>query len=464
MHTTKVTQKSALAGFASAGKPGYADRPERFCNTTRNQSRSTRSPRRAGLLWFASALAALTITPAHGQTSWPKGANPFAGVVRDLAGNLYGTTTYGGEKFCGFYGTGCGVVYKLDPAGHEKRLYAFMGLADGGTPSYAGVIDSAGNLYGTTSQGGQGVPGSGVVYKLDAAGQETVLYTFTGGSDGANPSFGVVRDSAGNLYGTTGGGGDCCGVVFKIDPFGQYTVLYTFTGGADGGYPGGGVIRDSAGNLYGTTGGGGDCCGVVFKIDPFGQYTVLYTFTGGADGGYPGGGVIRDSAGNLYGTTENGGDLSCTAFFSPGCGVVFKVDPSGQETVLYSFTGGADGGFPFVAGVIRDPAGNLYGTTFAGGGSGCNDSGGFGTDGCGVVYKLDTSGQETVLHTFTGGSDGGNPFPGLVRDRAGNLYGTTGGGGDLSCTFYPYAPGCGVVFKVDPSGQETVLYSFRAGL
>ena len=414
MHTTKVTQKSALAGFASAGKPGYADRPERFCNTTRNQSRSTRSPRRAGLLWFASALAALTITPAHGQTSWPKGANPFAGVVRDLAGNLYGTTTYGGEKFCGFYGTGCGVVYKLDPAGHEKRLYAFMGLADGGTPSYAGVIDSAGNLYGTTSQGGQGVPGSGVVYKLDPAGQETVLYTFTGGSDGANPSFGVVRDSAGNLYGTTGGGGDCCGVVFKIDPFGQYTVLYTFTGGADGGYPGGGVIRDSAGNLYGTT--------------------------------------------------ENGGDLSCTAFFSPGCGVVFKVDPSGQETVLYSFTGGADGGFPFVAGVIRDPAGNLYGTTFAGGGSGCNDSGGFGTDGCGVVYKLDTSGQETVLHTFTGGSDGGNPFPGLVRDRAGNLYGTTGGGGDLSCTFYPYAPGCGVVFKVDPSGQETVLYSFRAGL
>jgi uncharacterized repeat protein (TIGR03803 family) len=414
MHTTKVTQKSALAGFASAGKPGYADRPERFCNTTRNQSRSTRSPRRAGLLWFASALAALTITPAHGQTSWPKGANPFAGVVRDLAGNLYGTTTYGGEKFCGFYGTGCGVVYKLDPAGHEKRLYAFMGLADGGTPSYAGVIDSAGNLYGTTSQGGQGVPGSGVVYKLDPAGQETVLYTFTGGSDGANPSFGVVRDSAGNLYGTTGGGGDCCGVVFKIDPSGQYTVLYTFTGGADGGYPGGGVIRDSAGNLYGTT--------------------------------------------------ENGGDLSCTAFFSPGCGVVFKVDPSGQETVLYSFTGGADGGFPFVAGVIRDPAGNLYGTTFAGGGSGCNDSGGFGTDGCGVVYKLDTSGQETVLHTFTGGSDGGNPFPGLVRDRAGNLYGTTGGGGDLSCTFYPYAPGCGVVFKVDPSGQETVLYSFRAGL
>ena len=414
MHTTKVTQKSALAGFASAGKPGYADRPERFCNTTRNQSRSTRSPRRAGLLWFASALAALTITPAHGQTSWPKGANPFAGVVRDLAGNLYGTTTYGGEKFCGFYGTGCGVVYKLDPAGHEKRLYAFMGLADGGTPSYAGVIDSAGNLYGTTSQGGQGVPGSGVVYKLDPAGQETVLYTFTGGSDGANPSFGVVRDSAGNLYGTTGGGGDCCGVVFKIDPSGHYTVLYTFTGGADGGYPGGGVIRDSAGNLYGTT--------------------------------------------------ENGGDLSCTAFFSPGCGVVFKVDPSGQETVLYSFTGGADGGFPFVAGVIRDPAGNLYGTTFAGGGSGCNDSGGFGTDGCGVVYKLDTSGQETVLHTFTGGSDGGNPFPGLVRDRAGNLYGTTGGGGDLSCTFYPYAPGCGVVFKVDPSGQETVLYSFRAGL
>jgi uncharacterized repeat protein (TIGR03803 family) len=266
------------------------------------------------------------------------------------------------------------------------------------------------------------------VFKLDTTGTETVLYSFTGGADGAYPGAGVIQDSAGNLYGTTyEGGASESGVVFKLDTTGTETVLYSFTGGADGGNPEAGVIRDSAGNLYGTTpfgGVSGVCyagCGVVFKLDTSGTETVLYSFTGGADGGSPNAGVIRDSAGNLYGTTPIGG--------ASGYGVVFKLDTTGTETALYSFTGGADGGYP-AAGVIQASAGNLYGTTQAGG-----------VSGSGVVFKLDPAGAETVLYSFTGGADGGAPFAGLIRNSAGNLYGTAIGGGINNH---------GVVFRIQP--------------
>ena len=167
-------------------------------------------------------------------------------------------------------------------------------------------------------------------------------------------------------------------------------MLYTFTGGADGAYPNG-LIQDPAGNLYGTTSNGGaDGAGVVFKLDRRGNETVLYSFTGGTDGGYPYAGVIEDWVGNLYGTTSSGG--------AAGAGVVFKLDRRGNETVLYSFTGGADGGYPY-AGLIEDWAGNLYGTTCCGG-----------TAGAGVTFKVDQTGNETVLHSFTYGSDGGYPY------------------------------------------------------
>jgi uncharacterized repeat protein (TIGR03803 family) len=353
------------------------------------------------------------------------GDRPFAGLIRDSAGNLYGTTSSGGAAEAG-------VVFKVDTAGQETVLYSFPGATDGAMP-WAGVIrDSAGNLYGTTSQGG--TAGAGTVFKIDAAGHETILYTFTGGADGIYPYAGVIEDSAGNLYGTTAGGG-AAGVVYEVDTAGQETVLYSFTGGADGGAPYGGVIRDSTGNLYGTTYLGGTAnAGVVFKVDTSGTETVLYSFTGGADGDYPEAGVIRDSAGNLYGTTIGGG--------AAGYGVVYEVDTAGQETVLYSFTGGADGGFPY-SGVIRDSAGNLYGTTNSGGAAGYY----------GVVYEVDTAGQETVLYSFTGGAGGGGPR-GVIRDSTGNLYGTTYGGG---------AAGYGVVYELNTSGQETVLYSFTGG-
>jgi len=405
-------------------------------------------------------------------TGGADGGYLYAGVIRDSAGNLYGTASRGGAAHGG-------VVFKLDTTGHETVLYNFTGGADGGSP-YAGVIhDSAGNLYGTTFAGG--ALNLGVVYKLDTTGHETVLYSFTGGAGGGFPYAGVIRDSAGNLYGTTtsAAGSAYWGAVYKVDPTGHETVLCSFTGGAGGGFPYAGVIRDSAGNLYGTT-SGGQTAGVVYKSDTAGHETVLYTFPGERDGAFPTAGVIGDSAGNLYGTTQYGGAANSgtvyklddtgretvlygftgetdgsgpsagvirdpagnlygtTVFGGAGAGVVYKVDTVGQETVLYSFTGGADGGQPW-AGVVRDSAGNLYGTTDLGG-----------TANKGVVYKLDATGHETVLYSFTG-ADGANPEAGVIRDPAGNLYGTTGGGG---------AVGYGTVFKLDSTGRETVLYSF----
>jgi uncharacterized repeat protein (TIGR03803 family) len=276
----------------------------------------------------------------------------------------------------------------------------------------------------------------------------TVLHRFKGSpTDGAQPVSGLIRDSAGNLYGTTSVGGPStgatnAGVVFKLDKTGE-TVLHSFTGGADGASPTAGVIQDSAGNLYGTTRYGGSSsrcsygCGVVFKLDTTGTETVLYSFTGGADGDAPNAGVIRDSAGNFHGTTYTGGIVTHSC--SSGCGVVFKLDTTGTETVVHRFGGPTDGANP-TAGLIGDSAGNLYGTTYNGGASGA-----------GVVFKLDTTGTATVLYNFTGKADGGNPS-GVIRDSAGNLYGTTSAGGivNQTCTF-----GCGVVFKLDTTGTET---------
>lgn len=211
------------------------------------------------------------------------------------------------------------------------------------------IRDSAGNLYGTTYSGG--VRNAGVVYELSPTGQETVLYSFTGGADGGYPYAGVIRDSGGNLYGATNSGGTAgYGVVYELDLAGSEAALYSFTGGADGAYPHN-VILDASGKLYGSTSSGGAVVvgfgyGVVYELNPAGQETLLYSFAG-TDGWHPGASLARDSAGNLYGTTFLGGAY--------GAGTVYKLTPAGKETVLYSFTGGADGGFPN-AGVIMDPA------------------------------------------------------------------------------------------------------------
>jgi len=370
---------------------------------------------------------AQTYNVLYSFTGGGDGAYPFAPLVLDAAGNLYGTTEYGGSYQYG-------AVFKLDSSGTETVLYSFnvSGTGDGELPFAGLVLDVAGNLYGTTQFGG--TFGSGTVFKVDSSGNETVLYSFTGGADGANPRAGLVRDARGNLYGTTyrGGSGSCvvgCGVVFKLDVRRKETVLYTFTGGVDGANPSG-VIQDKAGNLYGTTSNEASTgYGTVFKLNKSGKETVLHQFTGGVDGAQPYAPLVLDAAGNLYGTTQYGG---------AAYGTVFKLNKSGKETVLHQFTGGADGAQPY-APLVLDAAGNLYGTTYFGGGA---SIGGYGT-----VFKVNENGAESVLHSFTRGTDGVYPYAGLLQDAAGNLYGTTEYGGGASIGG---ASGYGTLFKLTP--------------
>ena len=318
----------------------------------------------------------------------------------------------------------------------ETVLYSFTGGADGGYPLGGLVMDSAGNVYGTTSSGG--AYGNGTVFKLAAPSDtESVLHSFTssdaptGCGSGGITCSGLIIDSAGNLYGTTNEGGtDQDGMVYKVTQTGTEVVLYSFTGtatGNDGDSPMGSLIMESAGNLYGTTSSGGTGNlddGTVFKLTPSGTESVLYSFgtNGSADGADPMSGLIVDSAGNFYGTTEGGGGYDY--------GTVFKLTSSGAETVLYSFTGGSDGEFPEHR-LVMDSTGNFYGTTYSGG-----------NDGIGTVFEVMPSGSERVLHSFSGGADDGvNPSSGLTMDSAGNLYGVTWGGG---------AYGNGTVFKIQP--------------
>jgi uncharacterized repeat protein (TIGR03803 family) len=341
-------------------------------------------------------------------------------------------------------------------------LHNFTG-PDGIGPHGALLFDDAGNLYGTTMQIQGGSAGLGSVFKLDPSGDVSVLYIFNGAPDGAYPSSGLVRDTAGNLYGTTNAGGNVancpyprgCGIVFKLDPNGTETVLHRFGSGSDGLSPVGLLALDSAGNLYGTTlaGGGTRCqryigtklvdvgCGTVFKIDASGQESVLHPLAI-TDGAFPSAGLVRDTAGNLFGTANQGGLQNCT-FSVLGCGTVFKVDTTGQFSVLYSFKGpeaGPDGAYP-QAGLTLDPQGNLYSTTAAGGSAtGCPSLAQ--GENCGTIFQLTPAGKETVLYSFK--ATAGAAVSGLVRDAAGNLYGLVGG----------------TVFKLDPSGTKTDLYTF----
>jgi uncharacterized repeat protein (TIGR03803 family) len=394
----------------------------------------------AGTGPWSPAAHAQTFKVLYSFTGGADGSQPHAGLVFDAAGNLYGTTRFSGAWT---HGGGLGTVFKLAKNGKETVLYSFRGRPDGANPQDSVVRDANGNLYGTTYGGGPSTYGT--VFKLSRTGKETVLHKFcteTGCLDGAVPTASLIRDGSGNLYGTTNGGGSArscnvdCGTVFKVSRTGQETVLYNFTGGVDGGGPTAGLVQNASGNFYGTTylGGNPKCnlypglgCGVVFKLTKSGKETVVHTFVGGLDGAGPSPGrLVRDAAGNLFGTTYSGGGNGCGG---SGCGTVYKLDTAGKLTVLYRFSGGENGGGP--AAVIMDKSGNLYGATEQGGG----------------VFKLDTTGRETVLHTFTGGSDGAIPKGSLVMDAAGNLYGVTAAGGNPSCFD---GIGCGVVFEITP--------------
>ena len=403
------------------------------------------------------------------------GAIPYGNLISDWEGNLYGTTIAGGDTVhtpCqnSPFGSGCGVVYKIDRSGDESIVYKFRGGADGAFPATELLLDESGNLYGTARGGGIAKPecaflsGCGVVFKIDRHGEESIVYSFKGGADGFGVASGLIRDEAGNFYGTTVAGGDSnpvctgdgppgtCGTVYKIDRHGNHSVLHTFTGGADGYAPYGGLLRDWWGDLYGTASNGGDTsssfcnttvsdlggalgCGVVFKIDRAGKFSVVHSFEGKDGGPFPDGWLATDFAGNIYGITGNGG--SAVSSTNLGDGTIFKIDRRGNESVLYNFVGGAEGLTSFGS-VIRDERGNLYGATYFGGDT--TDPACSGTGGCGVVFKLDGWGKYTVLHTFKG-TDGANPWASLYMDRQGDIYGTTSAGGDPTCN-------CGVVFKI----------------
>jgi uncharacterized repeat protein (TIGR03803 family) len=387
------------------------------------------------------------------------GTYPSSELIMDSAGHLYGTTLEGGffNTFCSF--ATCGTVFEVqqDSSGvwKENVARAFLGGRDGASPFASPVLDSAGNLYGTTESGGFFTLGDpGVVYKLTRMSsgrwKESVLYSFTGGADGGGPDTALIFDPNGNAYGIAGYGGTYQnGVVFQLSLIGHgkwtETVLHAFAGGADGAYPGGNLVRDGFGNLYGATsyGGNGTCflgCGVVFELTPNSggtwTETIIHSFSG-SDGIGPNA-LILDSLGNLYGSTGGGGAYNNGAVFE----LTPQSDGTWNETVLYSFPGGNDGAGPTIS--AFDASGNLYGATYGGGISNPTICLAVGS-GCGVAFKLaqNLNGTwfETVLHSFTGNDDGGNPQGGLLLDCAGNVYGVTSvGGADLGGVVYEITP------------------------
>jgi len=360
------------------------------------------------------------------------GANPVAGLTIDAAGNLYGTTTSGGDS-------GNGTVFKVNSKGIETVLHSFAGGADGANPE-AGLLLVGTNLYGATTEGGSG--GRGTVFEVTTAGKETMLHLFTSAAQGTHPQGRLATDVAGNLYGTTSAGGKTGrGVVFKLTrpatAGGVWTeqVLYSFATGGDGATPVAGVGFDKAGNLYGTTSAGGKYgYGTVFQLTPSTsgwKETILHSFQMQTDGGVPYAGLVVDSSGNVYGAATEGGGGG-----SDGGGTVFELTPSSVGwtfKTLYKLPGWSSS----PSGSFRNlllVSGKIYATTH------CD-----GNNNAGTVYELTPAGNTwkyRSLHVFTGGQDGLYSFTSPVLDAQGNLYGTTQQGG---------AYGNGVVFKITPN-------------
>lgn len=419
----------------------------------------------AVLAVVATSLVTAGFAAAQTQTviySFLPGEMSSAGLIFDASGNLYGTTQLGGTF-------AFGTAFELSPSAGggwtQTILHNFCSGKDGCNPESPLVMDGAGNLYGTTWDGG--TYSEGTVFELtpmkEGGWKETILHDFAynGGTDGSNPTTGLVLDAAGNLYGTTssGGTGVCtnvfnavigCGTVFELSPEigGAWTekILYNIPasqGSFDGTALPSGLIFDSTGNLYGTTRTFGEHdAGVVFELLRNNDWhaKILYNFGDSPQAPVgPTGGLVFDSKGNLYGTTPGGGTGSC---FPYSCGTVFELtNKSGQGwvlKVLHNFNYNGKDGFSPASGVVIGAAGNLYGTT-GGGGTGCVSQGG-----CGTMFELsptESGGwREKILHNFDGGAEDGDlPFGSLVFDASGNLFGTTEYGG---------ANGAGIIYNV----------------
>ncbi|MFZ0311307.1 MAG: choice-of-anchor tandem repeat GloVer-containing protein [Candidatus Korobacteraceae bacterium] len=422
---------------------------------------------RAEIIALVLAVVVTTMTiPAQAQafqvihtfTGGADGANPAgAGITLDQAGNLYGATLDGGLAESDCYTGSCGTVFKISHRGSGwtfNTLYKFTGGGDGALPDTPVTFAPNGVLYGTTYYGGAACSyeyGCGTVFSLQPSPTacksalcpwtENVLYRFTGGS-GSDPTYGALSfDAGGNLYGTTSGGGaHGQGNVYELTPSSggwAQQALYSFTGNLDGGSPRGSVIFDPIGNLYGTTSDGGYYSGgTVFELSPSGQgwsLQVLHAIEPQTDGYLPYGNLFLDPSGNLWGTDNAGG---------PGAGgTAFKLTPSNGSwdfSVLYPFNGNPFSG-P-TGNLVMDPQGNLYGARV-----------GAGTHACGSVFKLTPNGSgwtETVLYSFTCGSDGEEPYGQIARDADGNLYGTTWVGGMTGGVCG--TGGCGVVWEITP--------------
>jgi len=359
------------------------------------------------------------------------------------------------------------LILPVHAAVKEKVLHSFGEDNNGAYPISSIVSDSQGNLFGTTNLAGAN--GIGTIFELmPAAGGGwtfALLHSFTL-DEGGNPRTGLIRDQAGNLYGTTDDGGVLTfGTAFELSPKGSgwdFNLIYNFAGGADAAFPSGSLISDGRGSFFGTTGGGGgsgNCtfgCGTVFQLrnNGNGQWTeqVLYGFQGGSDGADPIGPLVADRGGNLYGVTELGGTSQCQG----GCGTIFRLhrEANGawrKQTVL-QFSDKQHGWFPN-GGLAFDSSGNLYGTASLGGDLTCNPP-----NGCGLVFKINSRGEETVVHNFSNSNgDGMFPETGLSTGPGGHLLGTTAEGGHSipNCEF-----GCGTVFDITPTGKVVVVYSF----
>ena len=373
-----------------------------------------------------SATAQYTETILHVFSS----ANGPSPLLRDKNGNLFGTIDTAGGEF-----------YELPAGPPPRRIRVFFNFGNRfRTQNPYGRLkqDLAGNFYGVTLTGGTGRNANGIIYKVSASPNfvPTLLHVFNcSPGESCGPTSPLARDPAtGDLCGSAGGGTAGAGILYKLATSGILTVVYSFTGGVNGDGPSGDFVIDSAWNFYGAAGGGDAVacppfpgeplsggCGIVYKVDASATETVLHTFTG-PDGANPND-LVTDAAGNLYGSAFLGGDGSsaCSGGISqrPGCGVVFKIDTLGTFSVLHSFTGGSDGAFP--NDIVVDPSGNVYGAAGGGGSSTCEP--GATPPGCGTAFKIDTSGNFCVVYTFTGGSAGAFPTPITLDRGSGNLFG-----------------------------------------